>query len=176
MPAPAGRPVGRRTSRSPAYATIACFPFRCRPSVTFQELQAFAVRNPMLSLALAGLTVAIVATEIARLFRGYKTLKPAELVRLINREDAVVIDLSAAADFQKGHIAGSRNVAAGQFDPAAKQLAGKQAQPVVLVCRSGVASAGAARRLKKAGFTQVYALDGGIAAWQQADLPLVKGR
>ena len=47
---------------------------------------------------------------------------------------------------------------------------------MVAVCRNGQASADAAKRLKKAGFEQVYWLDGGIAAWQQAELPLVKGR
>ena len=49
-------------------------------------------------------------------------------------------------------------------------------RPVVVVCRSGNASAGAAKTLKKAGFEQVYWLEGGIAAWQMAELPLVKGR
>ena len=48
--------------------------------------------------------------------------------------------------------------------------------PVVVTCRTGQASASAAKRLKKAGFEQVYWLDGGVQAWQQADLPLVKGR
>ncbi|WP_411833583.1 rhodanese-like domain-containing protein [Pseudoxanthomonas mexicana] len=141
-----------------------------------EELLAFAGRHPMLSLALAGLTVAIIATEIARLTRGYKALRPAELTGLINRENALVIDLSAIADFEKGHIAGSRNLTLSQFDPQGKLLAGARAQPVVLVCRNGQASAGAAKRLKKAGFEKVYWLDGGVAAWQQADLPLVKGR
>jgi len=47
---------------------------------------------------------------------------------------------------------------------------------VVLVCKAGQASGDAAKRLRKAGFERVYVLDGGIAAWQQADLPLVKGR
>ena len=48
--------------------------------------------------------------------------------------------------------------------------------PVVLVCRNGMASADAAKKLKKAGFEQVHWLDGGIAAWDAAGLPLVKGR
>jgi rhodanese-related sulfurtransferase len=48
--------------------------------------------------------------------------------------------------------------------------------PVVLACRNGVGSADAAKRLVKAGFKQVFWLDGGVAAWQQADLPLVKGK
>ncbi|MFP7723592.1 rhodanese-like domain-containing protein [Lysobacter sp. A3-1-A15] len=130
----------------------------------------------MLSLALVGLTVAIILTEIARLFRGYKALRPAELTGLVNRDNALVVDLSASNDFQKGHIAGSRSVQSSQFDPESKLLANAKALPVVMVCRSGQASAAAAKRLKKAGFEHVYWLDGGIQAWQQADLPLVKGR
>lgn len=130
----------------------------------------------MLSLALVGLTVAIIATEIARLFRGYKSLKPAELTHLINTGNAVVIDLSASGEFEKGHIVGSRNVQPAQLTPAHKLLASAKQSPVVLVCRTGNASATAAKTLKKAGFEQVSVLDGGIPAWQAADLPLVKGR
>ena len=144
--------------------------------MNFEQLQAFASSTPLLSLALAGLTVSLIATEIARLFRGYKALRPAELTALVNRENALVVDLSASGDFEKGHIAGSRNVAPSQFDPENKLLAAARSLPVVVLCRNGQASAGAAKRLKKAGFEQVYWLDGGVAAWQQADLPLVKGR
>ncbi len=144
--------------------------------MNFEELKAFAALNPMLSLAFAGLTVAIVVTEIARLFRGYKALRPAELTALINRENALVVDVSASNDFEKGHIAGSRNVTPSQLDPESKLLSGSKQAPVVLTCRNGHASADAAKKLKKAGFEQLYWLDGGIAAWQQADLPLVKGR
>jgi len=144
--------------------------------VTFDDLLAFAGRHQFLSLALVGLTLAILYTEIARLFRGYKALRPAALTALINRDNALVIDLSPVVDFEKGHIPGSRNVLPSQFDPENPSLAKAKALPVVVVCRSGQASADAAKRLKKAGFEHVYWLDGGIAAWQQADLPLVKGR
>lgn len=144
--------------------------------VNFEQLQAFAASSPMLSLALVGLTVAIIATEVARLFRGYKSLRPAELTGLINRDNALVVDLSASGDFEKGHIPGSRNVTPSQFDPENKMLSAAKSLPVVVVCRSGQASGAAAKRLKKAGFEHVYSLEGGIAAWQAADLPLVKGR
>jgi len=146
------------------------------PAVNLETLMAFAGRHPMLSLTLAGLTLAILYTEIARLFRGYKPLKPSELPLLANQPGALVVDLSAIAEFEKGHIAGSRNILPSQFDPAGKLLAGARQSPVVLVCRNGMASASAAGKLKKAGFEQVYWLDGGIAAWQAAGLPLVKGR
>lgn len=144
--------------------------------MSFDELLAFAGRHMYLSLGFVGLTVAIFYTEIARLFRGYKALRPAELTALINRDNALVIDLSSSAEFEKGHIAGSRSIQPSQFDPESKQLASAKALPIVAVCRTGQASADAAKRLKKAGFEQVYWLDGGVQAWQQADLPLVKGR
>ncbi|MBA3487140.1 MAG: rhodanese-like domain-containing protein [Lysobacter sp.] len=144
--------------------------------MTLEELLAFASRHPYLSLALAAITVALIYTEIARLFRGYKSLRPAELTGLINRENALVVDLSPSADFEKGHIAGSRSVALSQFDPESKLLAKARSLPVVVTCRTGQASASAAARLKKAGFEQVYWLEGGVQSWQQADLPLVKGR
>ena len=136
--------------------------------MNFEEILAFATRSPfnqILSLALVALTVAIVYTEIARLFRGYKALRPAELTHLVNSENALVVDLSASNDFEKGHIAGSRNVLPSSFGPEHKLLAGAKSQPVVLVCRTGQTAGGAAKRLKKAGFEKVYVLDGGVAAW-----------
>ncbi|HIE1459751.1 rhodanese-like domain-containing protein [Stenotrophomonas maltophilia] len=144
--------------------------------MNYEELLAFAGRNPMLSAALVGLTVAIIVTEIRRLFRGFKGIKPAELTQLINASGTVVVDLSASGDFEKGHIAGSRNAQASAFGPDNKLVANAKQSPVVLVCRSGNASETAAKALKKAGFEKVYVLDGGIPAWQQAELPLVKGR
>lgn len=144
--------------------------------MNLDELLAFAGRHPMLSSALVLLTLALVYTEIARLLRPFKALRPAELTALVNREDALVIDLSASADYERGHVAGSRNVAASAFGPEHKLVAAHRERPIVLVDRTGMATGAQATRLKKAGFTRVYVLDGGIAAWQQADLPLVKGR
>ena len=140
------------------------------------DLLAFAGRHPLLSLALLGLTLAIVFNELSAFTRGFKALGPAALTALVNRDNALVVDLRPHADFEKGHIPGSKNVQPSQFDPENKQLAAARSLPVVLVCKAGQASGDAARRLRKAGFERVYVLDGGIAAWQQADLPLAKGR
>ena len=144
--------------------------------MTLPELIAFASRHPYLSLGLAGLTVAIVFNEVSGLFRGYKGLQPAGLTALVNRDNALVVDLRPSGDFEKGHIPGAKNVQMSQFDPENKQLAAARALPVVLVCKAGQTSGDAAKRLRKAGFEHVYVLDGGIGAWQQAGLPLAKGR
>jgi rhodanese-related sulfurtransferase len=140
------------------------------------RLLAFAAEHQLLVVALVGLTAALVYTEVARLFSGFKAVAPAGLTALINRQDALLVDVSPAPDFEKGHIAGARNVQLSQFDADNKVLAKVRDLPVVVACRTGTASSAAARKLAKAGFKQVYWLDGGVAAWQQANLPLVKGR
>ena len=144
--------------------------------MSFDALIAFAAQSPILSSIFVVLTVALVYTEVARLFVGYKTVSPAQLTDLINRESALLVDVSAIAEFEKGHILGAKHVAMSQFDPENKLLAKAKELPVAVVCRSGVTASGAATRLHKAGFTRVYLLEGGINAWTQADLPLTKGR
>ena len=142
----------------------------------WNRVLAFAGENQVLSFLLVGLTLAIIYTELSRLLSGFKSVDPAGLTALINRQDALLVDVSAATDFEKGHIAGARNLPVSQFDPENKLLAKARELPVVLACRTGSGSADADRKLVKAGFKQVFWLDGGVAAWQQASLPLLKGR
>jgi rhodanese-related sulfurtransferase len=144
--------------------------------MSFAALMQFAGQNPVLSLLFAGLTLALVYTEIARFFVGYKIVSPAQLTDLINKESALLIDVSAIAEFEKGHILGSKHVAMSQFDPENKLLAKAKELPVAVICRTGQQSSDAAKRLHKAGFSKVFWLNDGINAWTQADLPLSKGR
>lgn len=140
----------------------------------FQRLPEFIGNHYLLVAAFVVVIVVLLGSEIGQLTRRFKMISPAELVRLINRESALVIDVSAQADFDKGHIAGARHVALNQIDPEHKDLAKVRALPVVVVCRSGSSAQGVCARLSKAGFTQVHCLDGGINAWIAADLPVVR--
>ena len=140
------------------------------------SLPTFIQQNLMLSLVLAGLTLALVVTEVMRLFRGFKGVSPAQLTDLINRQNALVVDLRGQGDFEKGHIIGSRHLLPSQVDPEGKLLAKAKESPVVLVCAAGVTAAGTAQKLVKAGFKKVSVLDGGIGAWTGAGLPLAKGK
>jgi rhodanese-related sulfurtransferase len=141
-----------------------------------QGLLAFAQQNLLLSLALAGLTLALVVTEVMRLFRGFKGVSPAQLTELINREDALVVDLRGQGDFEKGHIMGSKHVLPSQVEPEGKLLAKAKESPVVLVCAAGMTASGVAEKLVKAGFKKVSVLDGGVGSWTAAGLPLAKGK
>jgi rhodanese-related sulfurtransferase len=140
------------------------------------RLPHFLANHVLLAAAFVVIILALIAVELSRKFNGIRELTPGALVQMINRGEPLVVDLSAIAEFEKGHVAGSKNVLPSQFDPENKDLAKAKALQVVTVCKNGVESGKAARRLVKAGFTNVATLAGGITAWRQADLPLVKGR
>ncbi len=143
---------------------------------TIPQLTLFAGDHLLLVLGIVGVTIAFIVNEMSRFARGYHTISPAQLTALINRENALVVDVSAPAEYEKGHVVGSKHVAMSQFDPENKQLAKVKDLPVAIICRTGNTSADAAKRLVKAGFKHVHWLDGGINAWQQANFPLEKGR
>lgn len=141
-----------------------------------ERLPEFIGNHPLLSLAFVGLLAAIIATEIGRRFRGFREVSPAEVTNLINRSDASLIDVSSAADFQKGHILNARHVPLSQVDPNAKMLAKLKDQPVVIYDKMGQQSSQAAAKLAKAGFGQVFTLRGGLAAWHAENLPISRGK
>jgi rhodanese-related sulfurtransferase len=138
------------------------------------HLPEFFGNHSLLVMIFVGLLLALIGSEVARLFRGYREVTPAALTLLINRENALVVDLSSTQDFDKGHIAGSRNVQMSQFDPENKELAKAKELPIAVYCKAGTTSAQAAARLVKAGFKKVYWLGGGLAAWRAADLPTTR--
>ena len=142
----------------------------------FARLPEFLGNHPLLAAAFVGLLLVVAISEVMRLLHGGRTLTPAALTQLINRENALVVDLSSQADFEKGHIPGSKHVALSAFDPENKDLAKVKELPVVVCCKAGATSAKAMQRLVKAGFTRVYTLGGGVEAWRRADLPLAKGK
>ena len=145
-------------------------------SDVLHRLPEFLGNHFYLTLAFVGVFVALLVGEAQRFMRGYTALTPAGLTQLINRENALLIDVSSVQDFEKGHIPGAKHVAMSQFDPENKELAKAKDLPVAIYCRNGQASGQAAQRLMKAGFSRVYWLDGGLASWTEAQLPLAKGR
>jgi rhodanese-related sulfurtransferase len=146
-------------------------------------MQEFLTRLPQfiphhlpLVAAFFVIILVLIGLEVSRKFRGYRELTPGALVQMINRGEPLVIDLSAIADHEKGHIAGSKHVVPSQFDPENKDLAKAKTLQVVTVCKNGMESGKAAKRLVKAGFANVATLAGGLDAWRRAELPLAKGR
>lgn len=104
---------------------------------------------------------------------GAGRVTPAQAVQLINREKAVLIDVSEPAEFAGGHAVGSKNVPLASLE-ASGDLPKNKTLPVVLVCPSGTRAVRAAATLKKLGFDKPHVLAGGLAAWREANLPIEK--
>lgn len=105
---------------------------------------------------------------------GAGSLSPAEAVRLINREKAVVIDVGEPQEFAAGHVIGSRNVPFGQLEDKLAGLVKNKAMPVIMVCPVGARAARAAGLARKLGFEQARSIAGGLKAWKDASLPVEK--
>lgn len=93
---------------------------------------------------------------------------------LINREDALVLDVRETNDFANGHILNARNVPLAQLDERAGDVAKNKAKPIIVYCANGQRAGGAVAILKKHGFANVVNLGGGFAAWKSAGLPVEK--
>ncbi len=97
-----------------------------------------------------------------------------QATQLMNREDAVVVDLRPAADFAKGHILGACSIPLADLEKHAGELDKYKARPVIVYCGDGSRAGGGVAQLRKNGFGNVVNLSGGYAAWQQAGLPVEK--
>ena len=112
---------------------------------------------------------------LMRPFRAGSEVTAFAAVQLINRKDAVVIDVRDIGEFEAGHIAGA--VAAVVRDGKLvyiKELEKFRDKPVILVCRTGTRSGSAVKILRSNAFTEAVNLGGGIVAWEQAGMPLQK--
>jgi len=105
---------------------------------------------------------------------GGASVNTLEATQLINREDALVLDVRNADEFNKGHILNARNMPLSQLDTRIAEIEKLKEKPVIVACESGNRSGAAAAALRKRGFARVFNLSGGIGAWQQAGLPVEK--
>ena len=105
---------------------------------------------------------------------GGKGLSPTEATIWINRRKAYVLDLRPEEAFKLGRLPGAKSISATEMTAAIEKLKLDRKNPVVLVCESGVQSRKALAEVQKLGFVEVGSLDGGVQAWKDAALPLVK--
>jgi rhodanese-related sulfurtransferase len=104
---------------------------------------------------------------------GAGKLSTNDAVNLINREKAVLIDVSEPAEYAAGHALGAKSVPFGQLETSTA-LPKNKALPLVVVCATGARAGRAVGTLKKLGFENARALAGGLEAWRAANLPVEK--
>ncbi|HEU4621143.1 MAG TPA: rhodanese-like domain-containing protein [Burkholderiaceae bacterium] len=95
-----------------------------------------------------------------------------DATRLINDKNAVLVDVRKPDEFASGHIVGSKNVPLDELGSRVNDIHKNKAHPIIVVCATGRRASAACAQLKAAGYGDVAVLDGGIAAWQAAGLPL----
>ncbi len=136
------------------------------------QVLEFLANHPILStvfFVLAGMLVWTFAGG-----GGGRRVEPAQATRLINRENALVIDVRSDGEFAQGHIVNAINQPLGGLAQQLSSLEKYRERTIITACRNGQQAANASGILRKHGFENVFSLSGGIAAWQGASLPLTK--
>jgi len=103
---------------------------------------------------------------------GAQNLSPAEATLLMNREDALVLDVRESGEWSTGHIPGARHITLAQLEKRMSEIEKFKDRPIIICCASGNRSSSACGQLKRGGFEKVFNLSGGISAWLGANLPL----
>ena len=101
-------------------------------------------------------------------------LSPAGAVNLINRERAVVVDVSEPAEYAAGHVGGAKSIPLAQLEGKLASMVKNKTVPLILVCPTGSRSGKALEIAKKLGYQQAQSLGGGLGAWKTANLPIEK--
>ncbi|MFA7399269.1 MAG: rhodanese-like domain-containing protein [Sideroxydans sp.] len=104
--------------------------------------------------------------------RGIKEVDTHAAMNLINRQNAVVLDVREQTEYDAGHIINSRLISARALKERIGELEKFRERPIVVVCHSGSRATAATALLNREGFTQAHLLVGGVTAWKKASLPL----
>lgn len=142
--------------------------------ITPQRLLEFFTNHPGLSMAFFVILGALVWTFVQGRSHGVKKVNPTDATRLINSENAVVLDIRSDSEFRKGHILNSLHVPQAYVNDQINKLEKYRDRPIITACKTGNDGARVGGMLVRRGFPKVYSLNGGIAAWEAANLPLVK--
>ena len=120
-----------------------------------------------------GLLVLFVMNEARR---GGRSVTAQELVNLVNREKALVLDVRDRKEFASGHIVDAVNIPFATLEKRMSELDRYRERPIVVSCKMGQHAGAAGALLRKAGFANVMRLSGGIAEWRSSSLPVVKDK
>lgn len=140
-----------------------------------ERFPEFVANHLFLFSLLVSILMLLIWNFFGDVLSGVKLLLPDEVTRLINREDAQVVDIRPQKDFENGHIIDAIHINVDDLPGQVEKLKKYKEKGVIFCCSSGAISVKEVRKLMNEGFEKVYCLKGGMLAWQQANLPLTKG-
>jgi len=139
------------------------------------QLSEFFTNHLLLVMAFFAILAILIGGELRRHFGTVKEVAPGEATRLLNHENAIMVDMRSDKEYRDGHVVNAIHTPQDKGE-AVNKLGKYRNRPLIVYCRNGQQSARLSGELSKQGFDPVYHLKGGIQAWQQADLPLSKGK
>ena len=132
------------------------------------------VQNNLLLIAVAFASGAMLIWPFVRRSTGGPWVNTLQATQMINRQDALVLDVRDAAEYAQGHILGAKNVPLADLERRAAEFDKHKAKPMIVHCDNDSRATRAIGVLKGRGFGNVVNLAGGYGAWQQAGLPVEK--
>lgn len=130
------------------------------------------IQENLIWVALAFVSGGMLLWPLIRGRTGGPSLSPLQATLMINREDAVVVDIREPEEYARGHIPNAKPIPLGQIDKRLSELEKYKQKPLIVACGSGNRAPSACGTLRKAGFEKVFNLAGGVSAWEQAGQPL----
>jgi rhodanese-related sulfurtransferase len=139
-----------------------------------ERLLEYATNHPFLVSLAVAMAAAVLAFELRSRGQSHSSVAPQDAIRLMNG-GAAVVDVRNKEAFAEGHVGGARHLGPDQLANAAETLKKHKEKPVVLYCETGASASRVMRQLHASGFTKVFNLRGGLAAWRAEGLPLQRG-
>ena len=135
------------------------------------QLLEFVTNHLVLVGTFAALLALFILNETKR---GGQSVSAQQLVNLVNKEDALVLDVRDKKEYEAGHIVDALNIPYSSLESRVDELKKFKERPIVVTCRMGQHSGTVGTQLRKQGFARVLWLTGGITEWRNQNLPVVK--
>jgi|SRR5665213_2269343 len=139
-----------------------------------QRFIEYATHHSLLAGAALLAALIVIAYELRMRAQSVAAASPQDVIRLMN-QNALVLDIRPQEAFAAGHVTGARHMPSDQILKAGETLKKQKDKPIVVYDESGSLAASAVRQLVAQGFTKVFSLRGGLAAWRTDNLPVAKG-
>ena len=135
---------------------------------------AFLLNNWMLELIMLLSGGMLLWPLVQKRFSPVTDVGTVQAIQLINRQNAVMLDVREAKEFEGGHVPNAVHIPLSQLPGRGTELAKLTSRPVVVYCERGQRSRSAGGALAKLGFADINVLTGGFRAWKEAGLPVQK--
>ncbi len=141
-----------------------------------ERLPEFIANHMFLCTLFVSLLLLVLWNFFSDTLSGLKPAEPGEVTNLINRDNALVLDIRSEENFKDGHIINAMNIPAAKLQESVSSLEKYKDSPVVLYCQNGGEASRLLKFMKQSGFSKLYFLKGGLMAWQNANFPVDRAK